>query len=380
MRRSRVVLLFSLFAVALCASLTEAQWWLAPAELTVGDDRTHSFADVVDVLVREDLVYVADRGLGRIAAFERSTGNLTAVAGRRVDGPDEFRWLRWIDDCGGDTVLAFRLNPARVSEYSRDLAHIRTSFVDDHRVRLLACAGTGLVGITRNKDPALESQRETPMRVSWRANYDILLFERDGSFRPDGWVREALDQVLGTYPGEERYRIADDRGFSDSPLHWGLRPVLDASPQGFFVGTGETPALVHYDVDGNSLNTMAVGEERVAVSDVHIERLRERVRLGDRDIVGNSSYWREYPYPSHFPSYSKVLVTPASFIWVQRFPEPYTEQPSHWRVFSPDGTLVSSVVLQSDIDLMWVGETHVAGVVTNDAGVQTVELRRIIRD
>ena len=140
---------------------------------------------------------------------------------------------------------------------------------------------------------------------------------------------------------------------------------------------------MRFDVDGNVRDTLEIGEDRVAVSRAHIDaRVQERIegaeRVG-RDIPGTRSYWAEYPYPSHFPAYSEVLLTPAGFVWIERFPEPYTEQPRHWKVFTRDGALEATVDVPRGFELMWVGETHVAGVVTDAMGVHTVEVRPILR-
>ncbi len=372
----RVALAASVLAVVLCASSAEAQRRLAPPDLTVGDDSANFFENVVDVLVRDDRIYVADGGPRRIVAFDRSTGQRTAAAGRRGDGPGEFQWLRWVDDCGGDTIFASAIGPARVSVFSQDLEHIRTFRVANQRLREIECAGPGaFAGITRSRDPALSLGRAILMKVSWRATYDIILFGPDGDLR----------RVLGTFPGEERYRSprSDGRGHSDFPLHWGLSPVFESSPHGFVVGTGETSSLMRYDVDGNLLDTLAFGEDRVAVSRAHMDaRVQERIRRDERlgDTVGTRSYWAEYPYPSHFPAYSKVLVTPAGFVWVARFPEPYTEHPFRWKVFTRDGALAATVDVPRHLELMWVGETHVAAVARDQLGVQTVEVRSIQRE
>ena len=73
-------------------------------------------------------------------------------------------------------------------------------------------------------------------------------------------------------------------------------------------------------------------------------------------------------------------MTVNGFVWIERFPKPYTQQSSHWKVFTPDGHLLATVDVPRHLDLMWVGETHIAGVVRDELGVQTVEVRRIQRD
>ena len=362
----------------LTASPATAQWRLGPPDLTVGQDSLGFFGTVNGVLVRDDRIYVADSRLRRIVAFD-TTGQLTATAGRRGDGPGEFRFLSWIDDCGEDTIYASDSGHDRVSLFTRNLEHIRTFRVTGADLRLTAiqCAGAGtLVGITRNNDPALSLGHAIPMDAPWRATHDIALFEPDGSLR----------QVLGTVLGQERYREANPSGaaYSDYARTWGLDVVFASSPQGFVVGTGERSSLVRFDMDGNVLDTLALGEDRIAISrahiDAHIQNRVERTERLGRDTRRTRSFWTEYPYPSHFPAYSKALMTASGLVWVERFPEPYTEQPRHWRVFTPDGVFAASVEVPSRFQVMWVGETHVAGVVTDVLGVQTVEVRPILRD
>lgn len=366
----------SVVAVTLCVSSAEAQWRLTPPDLTVGQDSVNFFADVADVLLRDDRVYVADGGLRRIVTFDRATGQVTATAGRRGQGPGEFRFLNWLDDCGGDTIFTSDSGLNRVSVFSPDLDHLRTFRLPSQRnLAAIQCAGPDtFVAITRNPDPMLSLNRGIPTETTWRATHDIVLFEPDGS----------LPKVLGTFLGEERYREATRRGYSDYLHFWGLRTVFDSSPQGFVVGTGDTSSLVRYDMVGTVLDTLTLGEGRVAVSQADINaRVRDRIQRAERlgqDIPSTRSFHTEYPYPSHFPAYSKALVTGNGFVWIERFPKPYKEQPFHWKVFTPDGRLLATVDVPGGLELMWVGENHVAGVVTDELGVQTVEVRRILRE
>lgn len=367
-------------AVACCAPSAQAQWRLGPPDLTVGQDTASFFEDVVEVILGEDRIYVADSGLRRILAFDRSTGQRTATGGRRGAGPGEFRFLSWIGDCGGDTIFAWDSGQRRVSLFSQDLAHIRTFRMEgaglERSWTALKCAGPGtFVGIARNADPMLSLGRGIPLNEMWRATHDIVLLEPDG----------ALRGVLRTFLGEERYREAhrDGTGFSDYALIWGLRPVLASSSRGFVVGTGEASSLVRYDLDGNVLDTLSLGESRVVVSRAHVDaNVQTRIeRAEDRglDIPSARSFWEEYPYPSHFPAFRRALMTANGFVWVERFAEPYTEQPRHWKVFAPDGTLAATVDVPRGFELLWVDETHVVGVVTDELGVQTVQVRPIQR-
>ncbi len=179
------VLVGAVFLVTLCATSAQAQWRLGPPNLTVGHDPGAFFEDVGDVFVRDDRVFVADRGGRKILAFDRSTGHLTATVGRPGDGPGEFRFLSWIGDCGTDEIVAWDQGHRRVSLFSRELVRVRTYVLKgdlpDRYFAAFKCAGPGIfVGITRNPDAALSLGRGIPMNVGRVACHPRPISDRFG--------------------------------------------------------------------------------------------------------------------------------------------------------------------------------------------------------
>ena len=86
------------------------------------------------------------------------------------------------------------------------------------------------------------------------------------------------------------------------------------------------------------------------------------------------------PVPfSYFPAFSAVVASEHGFTWVERFSAPYPEPNPHWKVFAPDGALAATADLPKGFELMWVGDTHVAGVVKDELDEQSVEVRPILR-
>ena len=338
----------------------------------IGEETGVLFEDIADVFVRDDRIYVTDRGASSIQAFDWETGQLVASAGRKGEGPGEFRFVDWVGDCGGDTIFVSDFGLDRVSVFSLDLEHIRTFALDYPRLAAIHCVGpNGFFGVTRNDDPLLYFGRAIPMEP-FRATLDLLLLAPDGSLRRE----------LGQFPGADQTRVArsDGLGYSILPIAWGLGPIFDSSPQGFVLGTGDAWSLVRYDVEGNVLDTLALDESRLAVSRSHVnEYVRRRIAIGRRDPATLRRYYAEYPFPSHFPAYSDVVASDDGFTWVEHFSEPYSEFDPHWKVFAPDGTLAATADLPKGFELMWVGETHAAGVARDDLGVQSVEVRPIRR-
>ncbi len=71
------------------------------------------------------------------------------------------------------------------------------------------------------------------------------------------------------------------------------------------------------------------------------------------------------------------MALPDGSVWVEGFARPYLGQVAQWKVFTPDGTLAATMDAPERFQLLWVGETHVAGIMLDSFDVQTVELRPI---
>jgi len=353
------------------------QWSLGPPEVVVGSEADSYLERVAGVVVWGDRIHVADEGAKQVLAFDRGSGRLVASAGREGNGPGEFRFLSWIGDCGSDTIFTWDGGHRRMSVFTGDLEHVRTLRMGavDAVWTTFGCAGPdSFVGITRNRDPVIEAGEKIPMGETWRATHDIVLLDLDGS----------VQQVLKTFSGQERYREETPGGFSDYGHLWGLRVVFGSSASGFVLGTGEEPNLAVYGANGAVPGTLDTGLDRSPVSKGNVAaRVQNRVERSERlrrDVAKTRTFHEEYPYPSHFPAYSRVLMTAGGSVWVKRFREPYTDRPSEWRIFDARGTLVGTLEVEKRFEIMWVGETHIAIRASDALGVQTVEVRRILRE
>ena len=364
-------MLSAAIAATLLASSAEAQWRLGPPDLVIGEEAGTLFDDIADVFVRDDRIYVTDRGARTIRAFARATGHLVATAGREGEGPGEFQFVGWVDDCGTDAIVASDHGLDRVSVFTLDLDHVRTFALDATRLAVIQCIGShGFVGIKRNPDPLLHLGGEIPMEP-YVGTVDLVLLGPDGS----------LQRTIGRFPAEDRFRVAmpDGRGYSILPLVWGLRPVFESSQQGFVFGTGASWSLARYDAEGNVLDTLALDQSRLAVARAHVDEYARRAVAASRNPERDRRFYADYPFPSHFPAYTDVVASESGFTWVEQFSAPYAEAGPHWKVFAPDGALAATADLPRGFDLMWVGDTQVAGVVRDELDVQSMELRPIVR-
>lgn len=146
-------------------------------------------------------------------------------------------------------------------------------------------------------------------------------------------------------------------------------------PGGFVFGTADSWSLLRYDARGAVLDTLALNESRLAVTRSDIDAYVESVD----DPAWPPRRLREYPFPSRFPAYAKALVSEDGFTWVEQYLPPYPKRASRWKVFAPDGAFAAVADLPAGFELMWVGETRVAGVASDELDVQTVEVRPLLR-
>lgn len=304
-----VALAILAMAEALVAPAATAQWSLGPPDLAIEE----GIGAVAGVLVRDNLVYVADYGFGQVIAFDGATGRRVASTGRESDGPR--RRLAWIGDCGGDRVLtsdALR----RVDVYSPELTPLRTislTLPDDPLPILSAiqCAGSdGFAAIHHHsRDPRTPVDRRLD---PYRSTFEVVLFARDGTFR----------HAIGPFPGQDRIHQRISGGqINDRSLLWGRSPVLGSSERGFVLGDNDAWSLVRYDPQGSPLDILTWDESRSVVTDSHREaHFRRMTRSGPLGPANPSwRYWSAYPYPSHLPAYFKVVASADGFVWVERF-------------------------------------------------------------
>lgn len=367
----------ALFAVAgLLASSEDSAtaqqvWRVGEPTLRIGDQTPeHEFHLVSSLLVRGGRIYVADRSQ-QIRAYDATTGDLISAGGGSGQGPGEFNFLEWLDDCAGDELFAADAVLDRVSVFSPDLEHIRTFRIGNSgTIMSVRCAGPDrLVALSQYEGIDFTKIRPGPYRMSVQLS---LFASEDGR----------LLSTFGRYPGEDRYR----ENSNDGPWQWGIKPLLESLREGFIFGTSEGWWLTRHDTAGAVLDSLAINEQRRPISGSDIEAdIQEHLELQERYygrsqafLAARRQFLEAYEYPEYYPAYSAILASDAGFVWVQEYPY-VGQRSSHWKVFSPEGEHIGSVEMPAGFEMMWVGDTHVAGIKRNELDVAFVEIRPLQR-
>jgi hypothetical protein len=69
----------------------------------------------------------------------------------------------------------------------------------------------------------------------------------------------------------------------------------------------------------------------------------------------------ELPIPDHLPAFAAMLADADDNLWVQDYPQTGDEQPSVWRVFSPDGRPLGAIEMPARFTPLEIGSEYVFG-------------------
>lgn len=365
------------FSAAVRPATTQEKWDTNPPLLRIGAGAEDGrwFHNVETVFIRDSVLYVADRGSAQIRGLHWRSGEVLYIGGRPGEGPGEFEWLSWADDCTTDSIVAYDAGAKRLSVFSAELEHLRTFALDtpDSIVEGLLlmpqttrCAGpTTLLVVYLTVDVQTALGRYRPSMVLGQHSLS------GGQFQG----------IMGDeFPGDERYRF--DR--SDGPLQWGKKTMLAGFRDGGFVlGTGDGAWLTRHDRGGAVRDTVWLGKASpVSISESDIRALQDRhldaARRRGADLARIRRQQREYDYPEHYPLYSKLFVSSDEKIWIQAYPTSQSEG-NHWWVVGEEGDVVATVNVPSNYDVLWANGQYVAGVARDRLGVEYVEVREIVK-
>ncbi len=117
-----------LLGAAVRPALAQEEWSTSPPLMRIGagpEDEQRSY-NVETIFIRDSVLYVADRSSAQIRGLHWRSGEVLYVGGRPGEGPSEFEWLTWADDCTTDSIIVYDAGARRLSVFSEDLEHLRT--------------------------------------------------------------------------------------------------------------------------------------------------------------------------------------------------------------------------------------------------------------
>ena len=308
---------------------------------SAGDDTTQLLYEVEGAHVLSDgRVVVANRGSHELRYYA-GDGRFLYAAGRQGAGPGEFEYLAWSVRCGSDTILTY------------DIAHRRAQIFD---------AEGGFARGMRGELPGGRTPYGSPQ--CWNGTFSVLTWPQGGIEL--GYHRPAqplltvdaewnLIAEIDTLPGTERW----DHPRGSSPAYFGKTPAHAIGPDGIYAGSGDVPELRRFTPEGRLLGIARWRGVSVALTNVHIGRLRE-IELARRPGPTTERALAETPYPDSLPAYQRFLMSLAGELWVQDYQSP-GDSVQWWTVFAGDGRALRRVELPPGFYAFEIGGDYVAG-------------------
>ncbi len=321
----------------------------------VDGEAEYVFGRIGGVWVAPDgRIFVGDAQAREVRIFTPE-GEFLGRLGRTGEGPGEFRHVDGIGAApgGGVAVLDGMLN--RVSVFDGDGA-FRRMFRLARPYRFLQA------GASVRFDDA--GRFYDVIGLSIGIGVDTLGVVR---YSPEGAAEDTV--VVAVHePVQLHHRAPDGRPLTSMKVPFTPEPSAAIGPDGSHYATlgdayriarlapgGDTIHVIHRAVPPRRLDPAVRESARAAL----VEHFRAAAGSEPRDVP---------PIPEHAPAISRLVVDDLGFVWALVHGG---EDRFEWDVFDRDGRFLGTVTTPA-MDVTHIGERTIAGVVSDEMGVQRV--------
>jgi len=306
-------------------------------------------------------IAVADRHAQEVRVFD-DEGDHVLTFGRPGEGPGEFTALWSIAELAGDTIAAVDALGGRVSLFSSVGVFGRSFPIP----RLPGASAPNVVGWLADGTLLIESLTRSPSRDTRNQRTHFLYaVDRHG---------EILG-TLGEFPGSRLGQNGLGLGFA-------ARAEFAGGGSLAWVGQSGRFELVGHDRDGSVRRIIRLDRVPRAVTQPEIDEAQAAV---ERSLQGASGPAVERilatEYASHHPVHGVLLADKAGNLWVERYRSHLLADPGpqEWDIFDAEGRLVGYLATPSGFEITDIGADFVLGFHTDELGVQTVRMYRLVR-
>ena len=307
-------------------------------------------------------IVIANTGTNELRVFD-SGGVHMATWGGEGEGPAEFTSLWTVEPWPGDSVVAWNYSTWVVSIFDSAGAFGR-SFVLDLEAGALeprAVLSDGSI-LGRTGQTSGEGYRRS------RETYQLR------------HPKTASPVEFGTHPGRESYIGFQDgialmgfllfgRSLWEAP--WGelviITPNDDYEIRAYDRATGTLACIIRREY-----------ESRVPTREEVDQALEETLAgtgwTGQRLEVARRGYGN-MPLVEQFPAFRELLTDPLNHLWVRKATLPGMDRPAPlWTVFDPEGRALGFIEMPDGLTVFEIGADYLLGRVTDDLGVESVQV------
>jgi hypothetical protein len=312
---------------------------------------------------------IANAGSFELRFFD-ARGRLVRSVGRRGDGPGEFRQLTLLRSFSGDSLFTFDGRQLRASVFGPD-GELSRSF------RMPEAAGFVVIedvfpdgGSIARVSQGFRSDETSTGRQ--RANVDLLTLDAVG-----GVVRD-----LGQFPGEESYALSSAGSMVVGPLVFGATLQAVALGDAVLVGISDESELRRFGRSGarTAISLPPLGFRRLPATDddfrLAVDRYLEDFPPDARPIERRR--FDDMPRLDSLPLFAGLRVDASGRAWVLRESHP-DDVRRFWTVLDASGVPLARARTPDSGRVLEIGSGYVVVLLTDEVGVERVEVRPIDR-
>ena len=315
-------------------------------------------------------IVIANSGSNELRVFN-ADGSHAGTWGGQGEGPGEFTVYSptIVVSWPGDSVAAANPWGLRLSIFDSDGNHGRDIS--------LGAGFPNFVGVLADAHIVANapSAKATVVRTAGIARWD----EEWAILAGDGTLRASL----GMHPGFETHALfAPDgsiRGGTALPFSrgtmgsvWGELAVI---------GVSDRYEIRAYTADGSLARIVRRRGQLGSPTRGDIEAFYANLLpadMPDEQRENALNEVRDRPLVESFPAFSEILSDLAGNLWVQEYQMP-REEAVVWTVFDAEGRIRGLIETPADLEVFEIGEDYVLGRVSDDLGVEYVQLWSLSR-
>ncbi len=322
------------------------------------------------VRLSDGRIVVANSGSAELRCFSED-GRFLWSAGRRGEGPGEFRNLGWVARLGPDSLVAYDRSLRRISIFDTEGQLIRTANLSLFGETLRPTA----IGVTEDGSVIVQAIRTiSPNNVSEGVNHPAGWLLR---YTSEGQASDTVTRISGLE------WFANSRGPSPviSPVPFSPSTTIAVSNRLVYVSRTANYEVAIYSPSGELLRLIRLLEPPIPVTGEDIDRYRA-IRLegasGDDERRLLTHLLNEVPFPAAFPALSSIVVDADGNIWVENYRRPGASQVS-FVVFAETGHLLGTVTIPDGLHVFEAGPEYLLGRWRDEFEVEHIRLHRINR-
>jgi hypothetical protein len=308
--------------------------------------------------------------------FYDASGQFLSSAGRKGDGPGEFRFMRQVDVSAGDTITAG--TEERVSRFNGSGKFVRT--IDPLNPpaqigigeRMIIAAFAGGATMMGTIPHPMESNHRPLTGLRWTDSVRLTLVG-DGN---------AVLRPLGRYP----VRVLEWQGLDLMPPWFSPQALFSNTAQRGFLGFGSEYSIRVYSSTGRleRIIRRAWVPKRVDINGWAAQYVNGVEGLSSAEVSAKQKEMRDSPHATTLPAFQQLIADRADRLWVREsrladfLPQASAPAvPTLWSVFSKDGKWLGDVSMPPRFLATDIGSDYVLGVARDVDGVETVVMYRL---